>query len=67
MADNVDIATDYLEQVTAAQIAARVRYQGTSLSHCVECGEEIPQRRRELLPGVRLCVECQARLERRHP
>ncbi|MDZ7749180.1 MAG: DksA/TraR family C4-type zinc finger protein [Halofilum sp. (in: g-proteobacteria)] len=33
--------------------------QGESLTHCEECGREIPQARREALPGVRLCVACQ--------
>ena len=33
---------------------------GESLSHCEECGEPIPQARREALPGVRLCVACQS-------
>ena len=33
--------------------------QGTSLTHCAECGEEIPAPRREALPGVRLCLSCQ--------
>ena len=28
------------------------------------CGEPIPDERRRLLPGVRLCMECQARLEK---
>ena len=37
---------------------------GKSLAHCVECGEEIPPRRRKLIPGVRLCVDCQARHDR---
>ncbi|PTU31751.1 DksA/TraR family C4-type zinc finger protein [Stenotrophobium rhamnosiphilum] len=32
---------------------------GPSLSHCAECGEEIPLKRREAIPGVRLCVACQ--------
>jgi phage/conjugal plasmid C-4 type zinc finger TraR family protein len=32
---------------------------GPSLSHCAECGGEIPARRREAIPGVRLCVPCQ--------
>ncbi len=32
---------------------------GESLKYCEECGEEIPPRRRELIPGVRLCVDCQ--------
>lgn len=33
---------------------------GESLASCVGCGEEIPAARREALPGVRLCVSCQA-------
>ena len=33
---------------------------GESLSHCEECGALIPQARREIIPGVRLCVNCQA-------
>jgi phage/conjugal plasmid C-4 type zinc finger TraR family protein len=32
---------------------------GPSLSHCADCGAEIPQARREAVPGVRLCVACQ--------
>lgn len=32
---------------------------GESLFYCEECGAEIPQARREAVPGVRLCVECQ--------
>lgn len=32
---------------------------GPSLSHCAECGEKIPTKRREAIPGVRLCVACQ--------
>jgi phage/conjugal plasmid C-4 type zinc finger TraR family protein len=33
---------------------------GESETHCLECGEEIPQARRRALPGVRTCVTCQA-------
>ena len=33
--------------------------QGASLTHCAECGAEIPQARQEAIPGVRLCVSCQ--------
>jgi phage/conjugal plasmid C-4 type zinc finger TraR family protein len=33
--------------------------EGESLTHCEECGEKIPQARREIIPGVRLCVKCQ--------
>lgn len=34
--------------------------QGESLTHCEECGEEIPAARREAIKGVRLCIECQS-------
>ncbi|MFA9462223.1 DksA/TraR family C4-type zinc finger protein [Thiohalorhabdus methylotrophus] len=34
--------------------------QGESLMHCEECGDEIPQARREAIKGVRLCVTCQS-------
>ncbi len=27
---------------------------------CVICGEEIPERRRQALPGIRTCVPCQS-------
>lgn len=34
--------------------------RGESLSHCAECGAAIPEARRAAVPGVRLCVGCQA-------
>jgi phage/conjugal plasmid C-4 type zinc finger TraR family protein len=37
--------------------------RGESLSHCEECDEPIPEARREVLPGVRLCVPCQSELD----
>jgi phage/conjugal plasmid C-4 type zinc finger TraR family protein len=33
--------------------------QGPGLTHCAECAAEIPQARREAIPGVRLCLKCQ--------
>lgn len=35
-----------------------------SAEECVECGEEIPVARQQLVPGVQLCVYCQAKKER---
>lgn len=32
---------------------------GESLARCEECDEEIPEARRNAIPGVRLCVNCQ--------
>ena len=45
---------------------ARLRMpSGVSAMDCAECGEPIPQRRREALPGVRTCVACQGERDRR--
>ena len=33
---------------------------GVAETHCLECGEEIPEARRRVLPGVRTCIECQS-------
>ncbi|EBQ9005023.1 hypothetical protein DK757_28220, partial [Salmonella enterica subsp. enterica serovar Blockley] len=48
---------------TDLQIAA-IRHAlkaGAAVSrlHCAECGDEIPEKRRTSLPGVRLCADCQ--------
>jgi phage/conjugal plasmid C-4 type zinc finger TraR family protein len=36
---------------------------GPSLLRCEECEAEIPEARRLALPGVRLCVPCQQKLD----
>ncbi|MDA8138024.1 MAG: DksA/TraR family C4-type zinc finger protein [Desulfobacteraceae bacterium] len=37
---------------------------GESLTHCEQCEEPIPEARRQAVPGVRLCVACQAEMEK---
>ena len=37
--------------------------RGESLCQCEECDSEIPEARRKAIPGVRLCVSCQAKLD----
>jgi len=37
--------------------------RGESLTHCMECGNIIPEARRNAILGVCLCVECQSELE----
>jgi phage/conjugal plasmid C-4 type zinc finger TraR family protein len=44
----------------AVQRARAELPRGESLSHCAECGGEIPPARREAIRGVRLCVTCQS-------
>ncbi|MCP4389677.1 MAG: DksA/TraR family C4-type zinc finger protein [Gammaproteobacteria bacterium] len=43
----------------AVELARSRLPKGESLSHCEECGNEIPPARREAVPGVRLCIGCQ--------
>ena len=43
-----------------ARMKARRAPVGESLKFCAECEEEIPQARRDAVPGVKLCVECVA-------
>ncbi|WP_114240784.1 DksA/TraR family C4-type zinc finger protein [Dyella sp. C9] len=38
--------------------------QGPGLTHCEECDALIPEARRVAVPGVRLCVACQAAHDR---
>ena len=44
----------------------RARHQlsgGESAVYCDECGQPIPEARRQAIPGVRLCIACQSALE----
>ena len=42
-----------------ARMKARRGPVGESALDCVECDEPIPERRRDAIPGVKLCVDCQ--------
>ena len=47
--------------VEDAVLRARSRLpQGESRTHCEECDIAIPEARRKAVPGVRLCITCQA-------
>lgn len=49
-----------------ARMQAQKRPLGDSLSHCAECEEEIPEKRRLAIPGVKLCIECQQERDGAH-
>ena len=54
------------DTVMDAVLAARARIAaGEGETHCVVCGEEIPQARRRAMPGARTCVACQSGRDRR--
>lgn len=56
--DQIDASVD-----DAVKLARSRLPQGASLSRCEECDAVIPEARRTAIPGVRLCVGCQAALE----
>jgi len=65
MADFADKASDYTERHNAEALENRVTYQGESAEYCVDCDAKIPARRRQAIPGVQRCVDCQQLAE--HP
>ena len=42
------------------RLQARRGPVGESLTHCAECEEPIPEARRQAVPGVKLCIDCQS-------
>lgn len=43
----------------------RINHAAVSATHCCDCGEEIPERRRELVAGCQRCADCQEEFEER--
>lgn len=56
--DQIDASVD-----DAVNIARSRMPRGESLSHCEECDAAIPEARQRAMPGVRLCIDCQAQQE----
>ncbi|WP_184003851.1 DksA/TraR family C4-type zinc finger protein [Stakelama sediminis] len=49
------------DTVSDAVREARARMPtGDSARYCVMCGEDIPEKRRAAIPGVKTCIECQS-------
>jgi phage/conjugal plasmid C-4 type zinc finger TraR family protein len=77
MREYESIQGDNLEEADMAQLlsvtqnedaVAKIRSQiprGPSLSHCVECGEPIPEARQRAISGCTHCVDCQQFNERK--
>ena len=50
----------------AVQLVRSRLPEGDSSKNCEECDVLIPDERRKAVPGVRLCIKCQADLEKKH-
>ena len=44
----------------AISLARNLLPSGEGSEECDDCGEPIPKKRREAIPGVRTCVACQS-------
>jgi phage/conjugal plasmid C-4 type zinc finger TraR family protein len=68
MADDADRAAEREEEMRNDELARMARAADEQAAHpsaklCCICDEPIPQRRRDTVPGVQTCVECQSDLE----
>jgi len=68
MVDQFDRAQELDAQHLADSLVAQQRragqLSGPALSHCADCGDEIPFARRVAVPGCRLCIDCQTLREK---
>lgn len=55
----------FTEMALAEQLATSQKARSTreSATECEDCGDEIPQERRQHVPGCRFCTACQAKRE----
>lgn len=47
-----------------AEMDIRRKIMGVGTSHCIDCGEEIPEKRKMVAPWATRCVYCQEVHER---
>lgn len=52
--DQIDASIEDAVKLARSRIPA-----GESLTHCEDCNSVIPEARRKIIAGVRLCVKCQ--------
>lgn len=69
--DEFDRATEREEQMREDALNEQARRAGLtgktvadSAAVC-DCGEQIPEARRQAIPGVQTCMDCQSEIERR--
>lgn len=68
VSDDIDRAQEREEEMRQDALAEQARRAqsdaGDSAEDCAMCGEPIPEGRRQAVPGVQTCIECQADVER---
>lgn len=66
--DVADLAqdNDFTEAALRAHQSGLQRRSGVSAYRCDECGDAIPEDRRQAEPGTEHCIECKTTLEQLH-
>ena len=63
MADVFELGAEATELFLEASLSKRVIYSGVSAVNCIECDEEIPEKRRQSIKGCKHCTDCASLLE----
>lgn len=61
--DAADLAQMFSDDEERQILADRLKPKGLSAVFCSDCAGAIPQKRRELVPGVQTCISCQKNRE----
>lgn len=69
LSGNQDDDGSITAMVMVDNLIERARLQlpfGNSAKLCIGCQEEIPEKRRKILPGVQHCIYCQDQIEHKN-
>jgi len=61
--DDANATEAKFQKMALERQQSRIRSLRPSEKYCLECGDEIPQARREAAPGCQYCVTCQSERE----
>ena len=63
-AEIIDQASELEELLRNNAIQAhRINHNAVSATHCIDCGDDIPELRRLKVPGCQRCADCQGDFE----
>ncbi|WP_165430982.1 TraR/DksA family transcriptional regulator [Atlantibacter hermannii] len=65
-AELIDAANEQVEHNLQIALANRRTFSNAvSATHCMDCGDDIPELRRVMVPGCQRCASCQEDSEKR--
>lgn len=59
-AEIIDAANNLAQhRIDMAVAAHRINHNAVSATHCIECADQINDKRREAVKGCKMCADCQ--------